>query len=126
MFYLTAKVGTMFAVYDDTDNSVEWFDKAQLDQYLGMGVEIMGYSSQGIKPVRNRQVGYQSCYWTKTRRNIFDVADRVQKSGDIITIFAEGKKYKCKILDYNNTVYQVLFTNGLNVQIPTSWVEKYI
>lgn len=48
MFYVTAKVGMMFAVYDDSDNTVEWFNKKQLDEYLGMGVQIQGYSTQGV------------------------------------------------------------------------------
>ena len=126
MFYLTAKVGTMFAVYDDTDNSVEWFNKTQLDQYLGIGVQIMGYSLQEVKPVRDRRVSYQSCYWTKTRKNIFDVVERVVTSGDNITIFAEGKKYKCKILDHNSTYCSVIFSNGLNVMIPMEWLKSYI
>lgn len=126
MFYITARVGSMFAVYDNGDNSVEWYDKSQLLSYANMGVQISGLSKNGVSLHTNLQCSWHSCNWTKSKKNIFDVAERVQKSGDTITIFAEGKKYKCKILDYNNTVCHVVFSNGLNVSIPMSWLEQFI
>lgn len=125
MFYVTARVGTMFAIYDDTDNSVEWYDKIQLDDFYNKGINIKGYSPQSVYLRTNLQCPFNFCNWTKTKRNIFDVASRVIEQGDTITIIAEGKKYKCKIYDYNNHYYFVKFSNGLHVKIPYEWLNKF-
>lgn len=127
MFYVTSRVGTKFAVYDDSDNTVEWHDSDSLNEYLKFGVEIKGYSinKDEIKLITNKVCAFDSCNWTKTKKNIFSVADKVATSKDSIIVFAEGKKYKCNILDRNNTVIDVLFTNGLNVSIPVDWLERW-
>lgn len=126
MFFATAQVGSLFAVYDDSDGTVEWFNKEQISAFLKKGVEIYGITPQGFKPIGSIQVPFSKCNWTKSRNNIFQVATSVKKNKDILVIIAENKKYKCKILDRNNTVFYVVFTNGLNVQIPVDWLERYI
>lgn len=126
MFHLTAQVGSMFAVYDDSDNSVEWYDKSQLNNFVKLGVVIDGYTTSSVRIKNTLLCAFNSCNWTKSKSNIFSVATRVSKSGDVLTIYAEGKKYKCKIFDYNNTFLFVRFFNGLNVNIPTDWVRQFL
>lgn len=125
MFYLTARVGNMLAVYDDSDSVVEWFDKAQLDEYLKMGVEIKGYTIHGAEPVTgNIRVSYNKCNWTKSRRNIFSVADTISLSKGVLLIVAEGKKYKGKVVKTNQDSYDVKFSNGLIVTIPMQVLNR--
>lgn len=120
MFFVTAKVGLMFAVYDDSDNTVEWYNKKQLDEYLGMGVQIQGYSTQGVSIVDNISVPFGQCNWTKSRKDIFEVRDKIAKSDDSITVFAESKKYKGKILGSDANNLTVKFSNGLTTNVPVS------
>lgn len=126
MFYLTARVGSMFAIYDNTDNSVEWYEKPQLDKFLSIGVVIKGYSSSGIKVNNNLMCPFHSCNWTKSKSNIFDVVKRVTRTSDMLIIFAENKKFKCKIYDNDNIFLYAKFSNGLNVKIPMDWLNQYI
>lgn len=126
MFYVTAKIGIMYAIYDDTDNTVEWYNEVQLSKYLSMGVSITGYSQQGVSLSTDLTCPFESCNWTKSRNNIFKVADKVTLKGDILVIFSEHKKYKAKILKKTDTDYRVAFSNGLHVAIPRTWLEKYI
>lgn len=120
MFYVTAKVGMMFAVYDDSDNTVEWHNKEQLDGYLGMGVQIQGYTSQGVSLVDDISVPFGQCNWTKSRKDIFEVKDKIIRGSDSITVYAESKKYKGKILGSNASSLTVKFSNGLTTNVPVS------
>lgn len=124
MFYLTAKVGSMFAVYDDSDSTIEWYTKAQLEGFLNLGVVIKGFNKSESNPVPHMTCDCNSCKWTKSKRSIFDVADRVQYDTKNLVVFAEGKKYKGKVLaKSNDSTKYVLFTNGLVVPIPELWIR---
>lgn len=125
MFYLTAKVGTMFAVYDDSDNTVEWHSKGELDKYVGMGILIQGYSVNGVQPVNNINIPYNCCNWTKSGKCIFSIAERATASGNFITITAEGKKFKCKVLGQVGSCIAVKFSNGIMTSIPMVWLRNF-
>lgn len=124
MFYLTARVGTMFAVYDDSDNTVEWFDKNNLDNFLDMGIQIMGYSKSAVNIVNNISIPYDKCFWSKSKKCLFDVATRAYANNCFITIIAENKKYKCKVLGQVQNGLAVKFSNGIMTAIPFTWLRK--
>ena len=130
MFYVTAKVGVMYAIFDNTDCTVEWYNKPQLDKILSAnnGVVIQGYTPDNVSIQSGLTCDWHSCNWTKSRRNIFDVADKVTLTDNILTVFAESKKYKAKISssDLDDVSMYATFSNGLNVTIPRQWVEKYM
>lgn len=123
MFYLTARIGSMCAVYDDSDNTVEWCDKEVLKKYLSMGISIEGISNGVGKPVDNVRCNFKSCNWTKSKRNIFDVLERAQITNAGIVVFAEGKKYKGKFINKTNEGVLTAFSNGISVVIPLYWLE---
>lgn len=131
MFYLTARIGSMCAVYDDSDSTVEWCDKEVLKKYLSMGVAIEGVANNTVRPVTGLTCNWKNCNWTKSKRNIFDVADRVTINNESLVVYAEGKKYKAKILpsEINYAVagsrYNCLFSNGIFVKVPASWVDSH-
>lgn len=124
MFYLTARIGSMCAVYDDSDSTVEWCDKIVLKQYLSMGVTIEGVSGNTVKPVTSLKCDWRSCNWTKSKRNIFDVAEKVQITSGGIVVFAEGKKFKGKFINEAQGFMVTRFSNGLTVLIPVDWLNN--
>lgn len=124
MFYLTARVGNMLAVYDDSDSVVEWFDKVQLDEYLQMGIKIMGYANGNVNPVSDIHVPYDKCNWTKSKKNIFNVAKSISISKGIMLVVAEDKKYKGKIVKTTSDMYEVRFSNGLTVTVPVTIINR--
>lgn len=126
MFCVTAKVGSMFAVYDSVDFTVEWVNRVQLESYIRQGVQISGVTNNGVSLNLGITVPYDKCIWTKSRKCIFDVADRVQLSSDCIIVYAEGKKYKGKFKANLATEKVYKFSNGINVIIPFSVLSKFL
>ena len=123
MFIVTTVVGTMCAVLDSNDYTLEWFDKDMLFNLNNQGISIKVVTSDKIVPVNGIEVPMDKCYWGKSDKSIFSEVKRVSKQGKNLIFITSSKKYKCKIIGVDNKVVKCLFTNGLIVNIDVSYFK---
>ena len=123
MFVLTNVVGTIYAVYDDTDNSVEWINLDTLKKLISNGINITGINlaNNEIKP-QIVVLNYKDINWNDGK-NIFQTATTVHidNKGNLL-LKAGVKKYKAKILMKDDGSAMLLLSNGIQTVLPAEIV----
>ena len=123
MYVLTNVVGTNYAVYDDTDNSVEWIQVDILRKLMSKGVSIVGINlaSNEIKP-QVVNLNYRDINWNDGK-NIFQTATsvRIDVKGNVS--FKSGvKKYKAKMMTKGDGSAILMLSNGIQTVLPAEVV----
>ena len=123
MYVLTNVVGTNYAVYDDTDNSVEWIQVDILKKLMSKGVSIVGINlaSNEIKP-QVVNLNYRDINWNDGK-NIFQTATYVRMDVKGNVSFKSGvKKYKAKMMTKGDGSAILMLSNGIQTVLPAEVV----
>lgn len=126
MLYLTARVASLYAVFDDSDYSVEWCDEEKVKKCISLGIEIQGVSSGRVAPIKNIKIDFDKWLFGKSHNHILKDAKKVVRKGDIVTFVSEGAKYKFKILETIGDRNSIVFSNGINSEIKTSDLDDLL
>lgn len=120
MYILTSVVGTNYAVYDDSDNSVEWINTGMIKKLLSNGIVITGINvtNNEVKP-QIINLSYKDLNWNKGK-NIFQTAEAVRTDSKGNISFKSGdKKYKAKMMIREDGSALLMLTNGVKTILPS-------
>ena len=123
MYVLTNVVGTNYAVYDDSDNSVEWIKADVLKQLISKGITIVGVNpvSRETKP-QVIKMNYRDINWNDGK-NIFQTASSVRMDAKGNMSFKSGaKKYKAKVMSKSDGSAVLMLSNGVQTMLPAEVV----
>lgn len=110
MFTLTRVIGSLCAIYDSDDGSLEWVSKEKAHEY-NKEVSIYGMNAGKFEPV-STLVEPKDCNWNG--KNVFETAIRftADNNWNFILTVEGGKKYKgiisADMLCFNNGIYLML------------------